>query len=128
MEFSEVFQCFSTSWLLFDYLCLMSLFNFPFGLIFIQFRQVTTSIYFKISNNILWIFKQLHFCINGQRFFSWTDIALKILEKDPSLATANTANGTSACGRIALEELARKAFAISSKSELSSWKKRLNSC
>ncbi|XP_062162843.1 uncharacterized protein LOC133869787 [Alnus glutinosa] len=54
------------------------------------------------------------------------DIALEILEKDPSLATANTADG--ACGRRALEELARKSFAISSKSELSSWKKRLNSC
>ncbi|KAK7833500.1 hypothetical protein CFP56_025567 [Quercus suber] len=49
------------------------------------------------------------------------DIALKILDKDETLETANKRT-------LALRELARKPFAIGSTSHLSLWKRCLNSC
>ncbi|XP_059436319.1 uncharacterized protein LOC132169276 [Corylus avellana] len=55
------------------------------------------------------------------------DIALIILKNDTHLATADA--GGAACGRRrALEELARNPLAIGSESQISLWKKRLNSC
>ena len=55
--------------------------------------------------------------------FLWADIALIIMIKDKRLATAKDING-----RTALYELARKPFAIESKSQLSVSKRCLNSC
>uniref|UniRef100_A0A7N2MW85 Uncharacterized protein n=1 Tax=Quercus lobata TaxID=97700 RepID=A0A7N2MW85_QUELO len=49
------------------------------------------------------------------------DIALKILDKDETLETANKRT-------LALRDLARKPFAIGSTSHLSLWKRCLNSC
>jgi hypothetical protein len=70
----------------------------------------------------------------------WIDIALEILKKDPNLARTAVHRKSyllffdyiekrgPACGWTALKELARKPFAIGSKSQLSSWKRLLNSC
>ncbi|XP_059436471.1 uncharacterized protein LOC132169454 [Corylus avellana] len=51
------------------------------------------------------------------------DLALKILKMDRTLATAQDGNR-----KTALHELAKKPFAIGSKSELSIWETCLNSC
>jgi hypothetical protein len=55
-------------------------------------------------------------------FFFWTDRALEILEIkiDTKLPTAEPR-----CVRIALQELARKPFAIGSKRQLSLWERCL---
>ncbi|XP_050260434.1 uncharacterized protein LOC126705451 [Quercus robur] len=53
--------------------------------------------------------------------YNMYDIALKILDKDETLETANKRT-------LALRELARKPFAIGSTSHLSLWKRCLNSC
>ena len=55
--------------------------------------------------------------------FLWTDIALEILETDPTIANAGTE-----CWRVAMEMLARKPFSIGSESQLSFWKSLLHSC
>jgi hypothetical protein len=52
-----------------------------------------------------------------------TDLALKILEKDPSLVSARDANG-----ETALHVLAREPSKIASKSQLGTWKRCINSC
>ena len=53
----------------------------------------------------------------------FTDLALKILEKDQSLATAQDAKG-----ETALHVLARKPSTIANTSQLSIWKRSINSC
>jgi hypothetical protein len=60
--------------------------------------------------------------------FLRTDIALNILDLDPKLATVIDTTTDTACGWRALEVLAKEPSAISSKSQLSSWKSGLNSC
>ena len=57
--------------------------------------------------------------------FLWTDIALKIVEKDTELATAGVHGPY---GRTDLEVLANKTFAIGSESRPSFWKSHLHSC
>ncbi|XP_059439044.1 ankyrin repeat-containing protein At5g02620-like isoform X2 [Corylus avellana] len=52
------------------------------------------------------------------------DIALQILQMDPSIATVDTSDGP--CGWRALEMLAKKPSAIGSESRLSFWKRFLN--
>lgn len=53
----------------------------------------------------------------------FTDLALTILEKDQSLATAQDAKG-----ETALHVLARKPSTIANTSQLSIWKRSINSC
>ena len=52
-----------------------------------------------------------------------TDLALKILEKDQSLASAQDAND-----KKALHVLARKPSQIANESQLGIWKRCINSC
>ena len=52
-----------------------------------------------------------------------TDLALKILEREPSLALARDANGDTA-----LHVLARKPSTIANKRQLGIWKRCINSC
>lgn len=52
-----------------------------------------------------------------------TDLALKILDRDTSLAFAREANN-----ETALHVLARKSSKIANKSQLGIWKRYINSC
>lgn len=58
-------------------------------------------------------------------FFPSADISLEILERNPKLAIMRDTKNNN---ETALHVLARKPSAISSKSEISIWKKPINSC
>ena len=55
--------------------------------------------------------------------FLWTDVALKLLKKDETLATAKDKKTIEA-----LRELAKKPFVIGSESRLSLWERCFDFC
>lgn len=57
--------------------------------------------------------------------FSYADLSLEILERNPKLAIMRDTKNNN---ETALHVLARKPSAISSRSEINIWKKRINFC